>query len=289
MHLVQCCTILRIPFTYSLMELSPSWEAATVQVLKNFQAFYGTQRYITVFTRALYWSLSWARSIQSVPSHPAPLRSIFQVRDFLWSYATSLFFMVRSCVPHPQPPKLEHHPLSAVRDSFNIFVATLHIWRPSPPSVTWGRALPWWQETHVTWSLRIPAIRRNKHIFCAVRLLRSLVYITDTHFILSWISSDSYVPAYAHLSTIYTRYNQWRPNTRKSNNIHSLSFEYPHSIIQFPLPHTVTAILNRRLSVNLTRFQFLLPQNVPTPFCFEAHQWGRQVKVVVVLLLPKTK
>jgi hypothetical protein len=29
-----------------------------------------------VFTRALHWSLSWARSIQSTPSHPISLRSI---------------------------------------------------------------------------------------------------------------------------------------------------------------------------------------------------------------------
>jgi hypothetical protein len=49
-------------------------------------------------------------------------------------------------------PKLEGHPLSAVRDCvFNIFAATLHIWRPSPLSATWGRAMPWWQWTHLTW------------------------------------------------------------------------------------------------------------------------------------------
>jgi hypothetical protein len=34
-------------------------------------------------------------------------------------------------------PKLEGHPLLAVLDClFNIFAATLHIWRPSPPSAT---------------------------------------------------------------------------------------------------------------------------------------------------------
>jgi hypothetical protein len=32
-----------------------------VQPLKNFPAFYGTRRFITAFTRALHWSLSWAR------------------------------------------------------------------------------------------------------------------------------------------------------------------------------------------------------------------------------------
>jgi hypothetical protein len=29
-----------------------------VQLLKNFPAFYGMRRFITVFTRALHWSLS---------------------------------------------------------------------------------------------------------------------------------------------------------------------------------------------------------------------------------------
>jgi hypothetical protein len=48
------------------MELNThnSWSRAlleklpTVQPLKKFSAFYGTRRFITVFTRALHWSLS---------------------------------------------------------------------------------------------------------------------------------------------------------------------------------------------------------------------------------------
>jgi hypothetical protein len=53
----------------------------------------------------------------------------------------------------PRPtPKLEGHPLSAFLDClFNIFTTTLHIWRPSPLFATWGRAMPWWQGTHLTW------------------------------------------------------------------------------------------------------------------------------------------
>jgi hypothetical protein len=53
--------------THSLMELSPSWEATNCEATKNFPAFYGTRRFITVFTIALHWFLSWARSIQSHP------------------------------------------------------------------------------------------------------------------------------------------------------------------------------------------------------------------------------
>jgi hypothetical protein len=44
--------------SWALLEKLP-----TVQLLKNFWAFYGTRRFITLFTRALRWSLSWARSI----------------------------------------------------------------------------------------------------------------------------------------------------------------------------------------------------------------------------------
>jgi hypothetical protein len=51
-------------------------EPPIVQPLKNFPAFYGTRRFNTAFTRALHWSLSWAISIQSTPSHPISLRSI---------------------------------------------------------------------------------------------------------------------------------------------------------------------------------------------------------------------
>jgi len=43
---------------------------------KKFPALFGTWRFITVFTRVHHWSLSWARWIQSTPSHPLSLRFI---------------------------------------------------------------------------------------------------------------------------------------------------------------------------------------------------------------------
>jgi hypothetical protein len=45
-----------------------------VKLLKKFPAFYGTRRFIAVFTRALYSSLSWARSI-----HPYYLSKIILI------------------------------------------------------------------------------------------------------------------------------------------------------------------------------------------------------------------
>jgi hypothetical protein len=35
-----------------------------------------------VFTRALHWSLSWASSVQSIPSHPISLRSILILSEY---------------------------------------------------------------------------------------------------------------------------------------------------------------------------------------------------------------
>jgi hypothetical protein len=67
---------------YSFHSLTHSWSWALlekpviVQPLKNFPAFYGIRRFITVFTRALHWSLSWVTSMQSILSRPISLRSI---------------------------------------------------------------------------------------------------------------------------------------------------------------------------------------------------------------------
>jgi hypothetical protein len=64
-----------------------------------------------------------------------------------------IFYGEELLAPRPTP-KLEDHPLSVVRDClFNIFATTLHTWRASPPFATWGRAIPWWQGTHLTWSV----------------------------------------------------------------------------------------------------------------------------------------
>jgi hypothetical protein len=83
------------------------------------QHFYGTRRLITVFTRALHWSLFTARSIQSIPSHPISLISnhihFLSVKSFfqgirpgprlLVIFRNKLIFLRRGVVsrtPNPQ-------------------------------------------------------------------------------------------------------------------------------------------------------------------------------------------
>jgi hypothetical protein len=115
------------------MQLSPSREAASCAATQELPNILWKPK---VLTRALHWSLSWARSIQSITP---PLFVTFRNK------------IVYGELLAPRPtPKPEDHPLSTVRDClFNIFAATLHIWRPSPPSATWRHAMVWWQGTHL--------------------------------------------------------------------------------------------------------------------------------------------
>jgi hypothetical protein len=82
--------------THSLMELSPSEKPPIVQLLRNFPTFYGTRMFITVFTRALHWPLSWARSIHTIPFylskihfnivHPPTFFSFLHRAKIIWTH-----------------------------------------------------------------------------------------------------------------------------------------------------------------------------------------------------------
>jgi hypothetical protein len=76
-----CLSVLRFlwimkltSWTWALLETPP-----VVQLLEDFPALYGTRRFISVLTRFLHWSLCWARSIQSIPSHPISLKIHFNI------------------------------------------------------------------------------------------------------------------------------------------------------------------------------------------------------------------
>jgi len=51
------------------MNRSPSWEASSLSASQGITALCGIQSFITMFTRARHWSLSWIRWIQSTTSH----------------------------------------------------------------------------------------------------------------------------------------------------------------------------------------------------------------------------
>jgi len=72
------------------------------------------------------------------------------IKKELYSISQHARFL-RSGIPSPtHSPKIEDYPLSAIRNClFNIFGATIKVWRPSPPSATWGRTMPRWQWTHL--------------------------------------------------------------------------------------------------------------------------------------------
>jgi hypothetical protein len=59
------------PWSRALLE-----KVTNAQLLKKFLAFFETRNFITVFTRAHHWYLSWARWIQSTPSQSISLKPI---------------------------------------------------------------------------------------------------------------------------------------------------------------------------------------------------------------------
>jgi hypothetical protein len=110
------------------MELSPSSEPPVAHLLKDFPTLYGTRRFITVFTRALNWCLSWARSIQSIPPRHICLRSILILFSYILGGLPSGLF------PSGFPPESYMHSSSPP--------CVLHA-LPSHP--------PWLDHSNYTW------------------------------------------------------------------------------------------------------------------------------------------
>jgi hypothetical protein len=100
-------------WSWALLEKLP-----ILQLLKNFPAFYETRKFITVFTRALQRSLSWARPIQSILSHLSNINfSIVQTStswSSQWSPSFRLSHQYPTCIlPRPHSfyiPGLSHPP-----------------------------------------------------------------------------------------------------------------------------------------------------------------------------------
>jgi hypothetical protein len=75
------------------MHLITNRETSSCAATYKFPAFYGTRRFITALTKALHWSLSWAKPIQSMPSLPGGLFSSGFPTYNLYMYLFSLFML----------------------------------------------------------------------------------------------------------------------------------------------------------------------------------------------------
>ena len=69
------------PLILNLVRVLPE-KLTRPKLLKKFPACHGNRRFITVFTRARHLFLSWARSIQSMPSPPSNLSKIHLILSF---------------------------------------------------------------------------------------------------------------------------------------------------------------------------------------------------------------
>jgi hypothetical protein len=119
------------------MEESPSCEADSISVGQEILRLLWNPRFITVFSRALHWFLSWARWFQSTFSYPMSIRSIlisysrlrpdvpsdlfrFPDQNFVWIYRISREWYM----PRPSRPPWCDHPN-------NIWNVRVQLWSPS--------------------------------------------------------------------------------------------------------------------------------------------------------------
>jgi hypothetical protein len=107
------------------MDQSPSWEANSRSDSQEVSNFYGTRRFITVFTTARHRSLSWAKWTQFTTSHPTIIRSIlilsFHLRKGFQGglfpagfpnkilYAFLMFLICATFSAHFTSPWFDHH------------------------------------------------------------------------------------------------------------------------------------------------------------------------------------
>jgi hypothetical protein len=107
-----------------------------------------------------------------------------------------IFYGEELLAPRPTP-KLEDQPLSAVRDClYSIFAAAFHNWRASTPFSTWGRVMPWWQGTNLTW---IDIIYRER--------LKQIRH-SDTSLLLEHVRTDKYEEKLTPLFIFYSSFSK---------------------------------------------------------------------------------
>jgi hypothetical protein len=98
----------------------------------------------------VFWFLAWLifRPWRSRRYIPPKLLALSELQSAATQNAAVLILWgVVSAQPFPC---LEVHLLSTdLHCLLNIFRIVLHVWKPSPPSATWGRAMTLWQWAHL--------------------------------------------------------------------------------------------------------------------------------------------
>ena len=72
--------------------LTPRSTVLSEKLVKWLPAFYGTRRFVTVFTSAQHLFLSWARAIHFMPPHATNWRSILLLYSYLYLRLSSCHF-----------------------------------------------------------------------------------------------------------------------------------------------------------------------------------------------------
>jgi len=93
------------------MQQSPAWEANRFSSSQEIPPFYEIPRYITAVTSARHLSLSWSRSIHSMPLHPNSWRSILILSSYLCLGLPSALFP--SGFPYQNPAYVSLFPIRA--------------------------------------------------------------------------------------------------------------------------------------------------------------------------------
>ena len=117
MPLLAClCTYLLTPWSRVLPE-----KLTGTQLVKKLPASHGTRRFITTVTTARHLSLSWATSIQSIPS-TLPLFLKVHFNTILSSISGSFKWSLSLRFPHPTPARTSSPPLRATRPAHLILL-----------------------------------------------------------------------------------------------------------------------------------------------------------------------